>query len=533
MMRKYASANADVGWALPTVLAHARGARLGISAFLTSLVRSRIAALLVLLAWWAEPTLPRGLAQSVPPPSTATKTPLADRQREILTRVQRLESTMLKLTKLLAESEPEKAERMKDALDLAGKKQIKGRVESLVQLLQSEKLGDADTRQSALIKDLEALLQTLTNPANELDARRQEREKLEALKRSIRTLMDEQTQHMYRTQQVEKRMQEAEAAGKSAAEAGEMLDKLEEMQRQTERKTAELQREMQPKPDEQKPARPGADQMKEASEQMRDAADKMGQDKPADAKKAEEQALEKLQQALDELDDALRQVRKEEMDDTLSAIETRLRDLLSREKLVRESVRPLESKSTADFSRAEQAQVVEAATNQKKVAEDCAQVLRIVVDEGTTVIVPELLKQLSADMALAGERLDRSEADGATARLLDDIIAQLEEILAAVEKRREQNRDEENQPQPDQPQQPDQGPKPLLPTSAELKLLRSAQVRINERMPATQDAAEAQPAPTQAEIAAAPASAAAEMQRLFARQRQLVELARRMNERKQ
>lgn len=480
----------------------------------------RMGALFVALAWWAEPTLH---AQSAPPSST-TKAPLADRQREVLSRVQRLESTMLKLTKLLAEGEPEKAERMKDALDLAGKRQIKGRVEALVQLLQREKLGDADTQQSALIKDLEALLQTLTNPANELDARRAEREKLEALKRSIRTLMDEQTQHLYRTQQVEKRRQEAEAAGKSAAETGEMLDKLEEMQRQTERKTAELQREMLPKPDEQKPTRPGADQMREASEQMREAADKMGQDKPADAKKSEQQALEKLQQALDELDDALRQVRKEEMDETLSAIETRLRDLLAREKMVRETIRPLESKATADFSRAEQAQIVEATTNQKKVAEDCAQVLRIVVDEGTTVIVPELLKQLSADMAFASERLDHSQADGVTARLLDDIITQLEEILAAVEKRREQNREEENQPQPDQPQ-PDQGPKPLLPTSAELKLLRSAQVRINERMPATQDAAEAQPAPTP--------GAAAEMQRLSTRQTQLVDLARRMNERKQ
>src|SRR5262245_13596754 len=91
-------------------------------------------------------------AQTHPPPSSANA-PLADRQREILTRVQRLESTMLKLTKLLAESEPEKAERLQDALNLSGKQRIKARVESLTELLKGAKLSDADQQQTALLKD--------------------------------------------------------------------------------------------------------------------------------------------------------------------------------------------------------------------------------------------------------------------------------------------------------------------------------------------------------------------------------------------
>src|SRR5262245_29884271 len=282
-------------------------------------------------------------AQTPASPSSSNL-PLADRQRDILTRVQRLESTMLKLTKLLAESEPEKAERLQDALNLAGKQRIKARVEALTQLLRGEKLSDADQQQSALLKDLDQLLKTLTNPSNELDARRAERERLEKLKRSIRTLMDEQTQHLYRTQHVQKQMHEGADGAAGAGDVSEMLDKLEEMQRQTERKTAELHKEMQPKPDEQKAAQPGADAMREASERMRESADRLADDKPAEAQKSEEKALEKLQEALDELDDALRQARKEEMDDTLSAIESRLRDLLTREKSVREAIRPLEGK---------------------------------------------------------------------------------------------------------------------------------------------------------------------------------------------
>lgn len=456
-------------------------------------------------------------AQTPPSPSNANLS-LAERQRDVLARVQRLESTMLKLTKLLAESEPEKAERLRDALNLSGKQRIKSRVEALTQLLKGEKLSDADQQQSALLKDLDELLKTLTNPANELDARRQEREKLERVKRAIRTLMDEQTQNLYRTQQVQKQMHEGAEGAAGGGDAGEMLDKLEEMQRQTERKAAELQRELQPKPDEQNAARPGADAMREASERMREAADRLGDDKPAEAQKSEEQSLEKMQEALDELEDALRQARKEEMDETLSAIETRLRDLLTREKTVREAVRPLEGKNASEFSRSEQSQLVESAATQKQAADDCAQVLRIVVDEGTTVIVPELLRQLSTDMSAVAGLLEKSDPSRTAVRLLDDIVAQLEQMLAAVESRREKNREEENKPQ--QQQQQNQGPQPLLPGSAELKLLREAQVRLNERMPAAAGAAEE-------------TQRVEDMRQLSERQTQLVDLARRMNERKE
>ena len=55
-------------------------------------------------------------------------------------------------------------------------------------------------------------------------------------------------------------------------------------------------------------------------------------------------------------------------------------------------------------------QLVESASEQKLAAEECAQVLRIVVDEGTTVIVPELLRQLSADMSAVAVMLEKSDA---------------------------------------------------------------------------------------------------------------------------
>ncbi|MBI5866201.1 MAG: hypothetical protein HZB38_17160 [Planctomycetes bacterium] len=478
--------------------------------------RTQRGCLLAAVALALFPPIPRAFGQDVAPPSQASNGPLVDRERDVLARVQRLESTMLKLTKLLAESEPAKAERLKDALDLAGKQRIKARIEAIAALLAGRKLSDADAEQQALLTDFDNLLKTLTNPAGELDARRQEREQLEKLKRSIRTLLDEETQILYRTQQIEK---QAEAAGDGDGQAAaDQLDKLEEMQRQTERKTAELQKEMQPAPDEQRAARPGAEEAQQADEQMRHSADALGDDKPKQAAENQEKAIQKLQEALDELDDALRQVRKEEMDDTLAAIEGRLRDLLAQEKQVREAIRPLEAKSAADFTRADQSQLIDAAAAQKKAAADADMTLRILIDEGTTIAAPELMKQYAGDIAVVASMLEKTEPTAPAAVILDDVIASLEELLAAVERRRDETRDQQDNPDGQQPQ-PNDGPQPLLPNSAELKLLRAAQVRVNERMPAAADSAEA--------------SAATEFQRLAKRQTELSELTRRMFERKQ
>src|ERR1051326_1219410 len=113
-------------------------------------------------------------AQSPTDPPAAPSGSLIDRQKAIHDRFTRLESTMLKLTKLLAQTEPEKAERVKDARDLSGKQRIKARAEALVALLKSSKLGDADSEQEKLLTDLDSLLKVLTNPANELDKRREE-----------------------------------------------------------------------------------------------------------------------------------------------------------------------------------------------------------------------------------------------------------------------------------------------------------------------------------------------------------------------
>lgn len=477
----------------------------------------RILGALAFVLWaCGTPALGQVSSRAGPEPrSKSGERSLSERQELVRDRLQRLESRMLKLSGLLAESQPGQAERLRDALEYAGSRRIKARVARLTELLRSERLSEAEREQESLLADLDALLTLLTSSTNEVERRRAQRERLEALKRSIRTLLDEQTQILYRTRHVEQRWQPADSPQAAVADdVAEMLHQLERLQRLAQREAGDLQRDMQ-KSDDQTPATPGREQMGRAAEEMRQAADRLGERSPGVARQNQEGALEQLQQALDELDDALRQVRREESEETLATLEVRFRSMLRREQQILEVLIALDEKGVENWTRLERLRLAESAETQAGVHEDCEGTLRILVDEGSTVIVPELVRQMADDMADVSTRLDRADASVQTQRVLGEIVALLEEVLGAIEQKRA-----EDTRQQKEGRSPDDGPQALLPGSAELKLLRWSQLQLNGR---TLELAGAQDEPAEDRTRA--------MERLSQRQRRLAELARRMNER--
>jgi hypothetical protein len=470
---------------------------------------------LVAAAGLAAAPLPGQTPPAAPSEPGAAPSPssLSEQQRVVRDRLQRLESRMLQLSRLLAETEPEKAERLRDALDYMGSHRLKARLEQLGRLLETEQFGEADRGQELLLADLDALLSLLTSSLNEVERRREERQRLEGLKRAVRALLDEQTQIFYRTRHAGQRAAQAE---ETPGDLGDMLRQLERLQRDMQRRAGELQREMR-QPAEPERSTPGEPQLGRAAGHMQRAADALGEGQPEPARQDQERALEQLQQALDQLDDALRQVRREESEETLTALEARFRSMLNRERQVLEVVGALDRKDPASWARVERLQLAEAVETQHGVRADCAATLRILVDEGTTVIVPELLRQVEIDMADVAAALERFDTARETQRVLADIIALLEEVLAAIERQRA----EDTRLAKEGEQQPGDGPRPLLPGSAELKLMRSSQLRLNQRT---------------VELAVSPAEFEDErvddLEQLARRQRHLADLARRMNERK-
>lgn len=423
------------------------------------------------------------------PPSAAEPAPVEDlaaAQQAVRERLLRLEGLMLKLTPQLEETEPEQAERLRNMLAASGKRRIKARLEQLVRILGERGFSDAEREQSALLDDLNALLEILRTEANQMDAAREERRRLEGFRRAIRVLQEEQADHLERSRKQAANMSEAPGSqpGDRGAPAGDeeeartALKNLEAMQRQTQRSAAELRDQMGADPER---STPGQQQMSEAQDRMQAAADRLGEQQPDAAADAQAESLDHLQAALNELEEALRQVRQNEIEDTLEALEARFQRMLEAERGVAGVVQDVARQPREAWSRHVELRVLEAAASQSAIVEQAEAALRILQDEGTTLVLPELVAGLTGQMREIATSLSRRDVGPPVQSSTAHVVKQLETILAALAREREQHQARASEPPPASASGTPQSD-PLLPASAELKLLRAAQLQIVEQM---------------------------------------------------
>ncbi len=537
---------------------------------------------------------------------------------------------MLKLAQTVGESEPEQAERLRDALQRTGEREVGRRLETIVGLLRDAQFSAADAEQRSVVQELEAILTLLTEKQDQLEQMRAERERLARLRQALQQLQTEQIETLQRTraaQQMLERAQrlaaEAEALRKLAQEQAELRQQTDEapsaeakkaeaqeklaaesraaaeqlkratdapeddqrlrqqaardaeqaakaMQsaaeamrateseaearnsakqrdaqqqkasealqraiRRLEQQAEALQKranvrpierqqrghaeqaesmEQQMRPDGDEAPLPSEQSMKRARSSMQRAADRLGEQDANSAEQEQQEAIESLQDAMEQIEDVLRQVREEELEETLTALETRFKRMLQHQETLLEDVSAFQARVDA-LSRDDRVSIRELAAGQLDMVEECRQVRRLLLDEGTTVILPELVAELAADMDGVRANLEAVDVSAATTTLLEDVIAAIREILGAIEQKREQMN---NQPSGEQ-DGPGNSVAALLPGSAELKLLRASQVRINDR---TKQYAEANRTQTE------------RYRTLAKRQARLTTMARQMNERR-
>lgn len=611
-------------------------------------------------------------------PAAASDGALPERQRELQQRLARLESQMLKLAKLLAESEPAKAQRLREALRVHGERELIRRLEETVEQLTQGELGDADVSQQALIRDLQEVLKEIADDASAVDEKRAERERVLELRRQVEALRAGQLENLQRTRAAQRAAAFADRLSREAEELRKALDRSAPNQRvdgatpekgenaakseqgeaakaeqsqsgeveqkplpDVAREAAERLREAQAEaPDEranravdearkelqnagappnsseksqkqsgaesgqqqagqqqsgeqqsgeqqsgeeksaenggnpqsaptkpqdetrekierairrlndearrlrqadqtqaleqaeraleadaraaqdaqesqgkQQAAKPGKERLQKAREKMQKAADELSEQDVDESETQQREALDELQQTIEELEDALRQTRQDEMEETLGALEAKLKALVARAERGRESLAPLAKLRGAALEDRETIRSLGGAADEvAAMRSDTADIRRLLVDEGTTVLLPELLEQVATDLS-ASEKSLRAKSPAAGMSALESAIAALREVLEAVVQRRD-----EMQKQEQEGQQMGGGNKAiqaLLPGSTELKLLRSAQARVHAETAELSGSAD----PT-GEIYAA----------LAERQAKLIDLARKMQQ---
>ncbi|QDT49681.1 hypothetical protein Pan258_37360 [Symmachiella dynata] len=226
----------------------------------------------------------------------------------------------------------------------------------------------------------------------------------------------------------------------------------------------------------QQPSTPGRQEVEQARKAMQDALDKLKEGQRDDASQDQTDAIAKLQQAKERLEEILRQLREEERERMLTKLEDRFQQMLAVQILIYDNTVPLgkipeDQRETRHISKAK-----ELARKEAELALEAEKALTLLKDEGSSVAFPEAVEQMRDDMRTVMTRLEAAQVGELTQGIEQDIIETLEELVEALQREIEQGK---TKPQDQKKQQQQKQKEELLNKLAELKMLRSLQLRIN------------------------------------------------------
>jgi hypothetical protein len=198
-----------------------------------------------------------------------------------------------------------------------------------------------------------------------------------------------------------------------------------------------------------------------------------------DASKEQSEAIAKLEEAKEKLEEILRQLREEERELLLAALEARFQKMLAMQLLVYNGTLSLAKTPQAQWGARHEDRSHTLSLQEADIALEATKALELLKAEGSSVAFPEAVEQLREDILIVARRLDDNKAREITQAIEKDIIEALGEMIEALQKEMEKAKEKEpkeGEPKEGKPQDP-----ALVDKLAELKMLRSLQLRINRR----------------------------------------------------
>ncbi len=231
---------------------------------------------------------------------------------------------------------------------------------------------------------------------------------------------------------------------------------------------------------------PGQQNVQQAQKQMKQASAKLEKQQPNEATDDQQKAIDQLTEAQKQIEQRLAQLREQMQEEALAALEHRFIEMLERQKPVTQATldldrartsRPADESGEYPLTRPERLLCAKLAEEERAIAHLATKAQRIIIEDGSTVVFPRIVEQLIGDLEAAHDFCAREDSGSYTQYLQQQIEQTLEELIEAVRRAQQQqqqgNRPSGNAQQQDSPQEP------LVPESAELKLLKSAQLRVN------------------------------------------------------
>lgn len=209
---------------------------------------------------------------------------------------------------------------------------------------------------------------------------------------------------------------------------------------------------------------------------------KKGDNKEASGKQGK--AIKDLEDAKKRLEKLLQQLREEEIERVLAALENRCVKMLEMQKQVligtEDTDKSVLKNADKKPNRDNKLAALALADKQKEIVQECNKCITILESEGSAVAFPEVFQQIRQDMIHVQKRLELTDVAGVTQGIERDIIDTLKEMIDALKKAQEDNKDSKPG-KSGKAGKGGQGDKKLLELIQELKMVRSLQKRVNDR----------------------------------------------------
>jgi len=223
---------------------------------------------------------------------------------------------------------------------------------------------------------------------------------------------------------------------------------------------------------------PGREQMEAARNLMQEALEQLKQQQREKAVDKQDQTIAELQKAANELEEMLRQLREEEKEMILAALEARFQRMLALQTQIYEGTLDLAATPRKEWTDNAVSLCRDLSQQQAELSQDCSQTTGLLREDGTSVSILVAVEDIEFDMGSVAARLQNTKVSLLTQTMQTDVIEALKELIEATQREMEEMKSEERQQQ--QQSQSRKKP-PLVELMAEIRVLRSLQLRVNRR----------------------------------------------------
>ncbi|HEV3117737.1 MAG TPA: hypothetical protein VGY58_11830 [Gemmataceae bacterium] len=445
------------------------------------------------------------------PPKSGDREDATIRQQYLKDRFNDFKTSLLHLAQRLERSprqeDRDRAVTLKKAIEQASKEAIDHKFETLISLLKENKslslneVKDAMEQSKLLADDLHALLAILLSDDRDSQIK-EEIKRLQSLIKHLDKILREEKVERANTEANRLNKKDLVDTQKKITKATESLARAMSKSGQGKGKDGKGDGQGKPKAGEPKDGQPkdgqpkngqpkngdklpppqetdGRKEIQEATEPQKQSEKNMEKEKNKEASNNLDEAIKKLEEARKRLEELLRQLREEELRRLLAKLEGRCQRMLAMQIEVYNGTVALErtiaQNDDKKANRSDEQRSLKLSDREQEIVREAETCLKLLESEGSAVAFVEIFTEARDDMLNVTRRLGKADVGSITQQTEQDIIAMLKEMIEALKRAQS----------PSQSQgrggQPNRGNQSLIDLLAELKMIRSMQLRVNLR----------------------------------------------------